>query len=167
MDESDSPIGMDKAELQRRVHAEFVRLQKTLDRLTPAQMLQPNVVGDWSVKDVLAHLIFWCHFPIEAVDHALRGEPFPHPSGSTDDINARIIMTYAPFPLEQVMQDWKDVVRTLMDVVRQIPEEMFEPGHPLEQALGGTLYGVFANNTYMHWMIHEEQIRAWLEAQAS
>jgi hypothetical protein len=46
-----------KAELLARLDREQTRLAAVLASLLPAQWTLPGVVGDWSVKDVLAHII--------------------------------------------------------------------------------------------------------------
>jgi hypothetical protein len=35
------------------------RLEQNLDKLSPEEMVQNGVVGEWSVKDLLAHLAAW------------------------------------------------------------------------------------------------------------
>jgi hypothetical protein len=48
-----------KEAIIERLHTERRRLEQKLAGLSPEEMTQPGVVGDWSVKDVLAHLADW------------------------------------------------------------------------------------------------------------
>ena len=47
---------MTKDELIKQIETEWDNLQAALDGLTEEQMHQPGVVGEWSIKDILAHI---------------------------------------------------------------------------------------------------------------
>ncbi|MGD8586077.1 MAG: ClbS/DfsB family four-helix bundle protein, partial [Chloroflexota bacterium] len=54
---------LNKGKILARIRTERRRLEQNLELLDEAQMLRPGVVGDWSVKDILAHLADWeCRF---------------------------------------------------------------------------------------------------------
>ena len=48
-----------KATIIKRLHAERRRLEANLAHLSQEDTLRPNTVGEWSFKDVLAHLAHW------------------------------------------------------------------------------------------------------------
>ncbi len=50
---------MTKDELIKKIETEWDNLQAALDGLTEEQMHQPGVVGEWSIKDILAHITAW------------------------------------------------------------------------------------------------------------
>ena len=52
---------MTRHDLLDQITSERGFLEETLARLTHAQMLLPGVVGEWSVKDALAHISTWEH----------------------------------------------------------------------------------------------------------
>ena len=43
-------------DLLAAMERERAKLDALLEGLTPARMVEPGVVGEWSVKDVMAHL---------------------------------------------------------------------------------------------------------------
>ncbi len=47
------------AEILAASRQEHDALEQLLAPLTPGQMMQPGIVGEWSAKDVLAHLTEW------------------------------------------------------------------------------------------------------------
>src|SRR5260221_7679022 len=51
--------GKTKRELLAKIQSERSRLEETLAPLSDAQLIEPGVVGDWSIKDILAHLSVW------------------------------------------------------------------------------------------------------------
>ena len=46
-------------ELINDILVERRRLEKNLSKLSGTDMLQQGVVGEWSIKDILAHIIAW------------------------------------------------------------------------------------------------------------
>ena len=46
-------------EVVERASRSLVNLQQAVEDIDPQTMALPNTIGDWSVKDVLSHLIVW------------------------------------------------------------------------------------------------------------
>ncbi len=154
---------LSREEILSRLQSEYDRFTATLARLTPEQMLEPGAVGYWSVKDLLAHLVYWNVYPVEEIEAAVRGEAFEHPEGTGDEINARAVAQYQGFDLNAVCAAFETTYNTVYETVQQLPNEAFEPDNRIEQALDETIHGALANNTYEHWPIHEQQVREWIE----
>ncbi|MBO0731474.1 MAG: DinB family protein, partial [Acidimicrobiaceae bacterium] len=58
---------MKKAELIDELVATREELEELLTAMTSEQMLAAGVVGDWSVKDVLAHLLWYEREELELI----------------------------------------------------------------------------------------------------
>ena len=52
----------------------FLSVLETIGQLTDEQMLQPGVLGTWSVRGIIAHLAAWNWRIIEEIDAILRDE---------------------------------------------------------------------------------------------
>lgn len=152
-----------KSEILQRLEVEHKRLAATLARLTPEQMVEPGVVGYWSVKDVLAHLIYWNVYASSEMNAAVDGREFAHPLGTTDEINAQAVMQYSWLDLNTIRAGFETSFNNIREGVQKLPDSAFEPDNPIERALDETIHGALANNTYEHWPIHEQQIRDWIE----
>ena len=50
---------MNKSELINELQKEYGQWKALLDQIGPARMDQPGVNGDWSMKDIVAHLTGW------------------------------------------------------------------------------------------------------------
>jgi len=50
---------MKKSELLNWLQEEYQKWEEFLDQIDPMHMDQPGVNGDWSVKDIAAHLTDW------------------------------------------------------------------------------------------------------------
>src|SRR5688500_1185442 len=48
-----------KNQIIEAAQKERAALEQFLAEITPKQMIQPNLIGKWAVKDVLAHLVEW------------------------------------------------------------------------------------------------------------
>jgi hypothetical protein len=145
-----------------RLQTEYDRLLATVARLTPEQMTTPGVTGTWSVKEILAHLIFWNMVAVRGVEAAQRGETLPHNRRGPDWINAGAVAHYRDRSVDEVISDFK---RSFLEVTRtleNLPNSVFEPGSPVEVALKDSIAGTFDNNTTDHYALHEAEIRAWL-----
>jgi len=72
------PKPISKAQAIDKLETERRRLEQNLAPLNENDMLRPGVVGEWSVKDVLAHLASWEQFFLDWYAADQRGE-MPHP----------------------------------------------------------------------------------------
>ena len=61
-------------DLLAAIEKERGALETLLEPLTPEEMTDPGVVGEWSVKDVLAHLIEWEQMVLGWHATGLRGD---------------------------------------------------------------------------------------------
>ena len=52
-------VNISKALALEKLQTERRRLEQNLAQLSENDMLQPGVVGEWSVKDIVAHLTDW------------------------------------------------------------------------------------------------------------
>jgi len=111
-----------------KLRTERRRLEQNIAGLSPEEMVQPGVVGEWSVKDVLAHLADWeAHMPVW-IATARRGEPVETPEpGLTwkqlDVLNQRVYEAHRDQPLDDVLAYFRDTHRRFMDMVENMPEE--------------------------------------------
>ena len=89
---------MNKSELLKWLQEEDRQWEALLDQIGEARMDQPGVNGDWSMKDIVAHLTGWQRRVVANLQAAQRGEPAPPPHWpahleAEDDINAWIYET--------------------------------------------------------------------------
>jgi hypothetical protein len=116
------------------IRVQRARLEKNLAALSPEDMVQPGIVGDWSAKDVLAHLLDWEQRFIGWYQAGLRGERPETPApGLTwrqlDLLNQRIYEKYKDLPLEQVQEQSEASYQQILKLLEGVSEEdLFEPG---------------------------------------
>jgi len=123
-----------KAVIIEKLKAERRRLEQNLAQLTPDDLLKPGVVGEWSIKDVLAHLADWeAHMPVWLAA-ARRSDPVVEIETGLDwkqfdAFNQRIYERHRDQPLDDVLAYFHDTHRQFMSMVETMPaDEILERG---------------------------------------
>ncbi len=64
---------MDRQRLLKQLDKQWVAFKESYAGLTGAQLTAPGAAGDWSVKDILAHVTTWEEEALKALPHILQG----------------------------------------------------------------------------------------------
>lgn len=160
---------MGKAELLERLETARSEWEAALAAVPEESMEQSGVIGEWSVKDIIAH-VSWSE--IEALrvlqDHALvSSETDRLWAMEQDDRNAEVYRQNRDRPLREVLAEARGLYPQLLEAVRGLTEEDLNdparfPGMPADWQP----WRIIAGNTYTHYEEHARNIRAWLDAQA-
>jgi hypothetical protein len=158
-------IIMSKAQLLNDLKDEQARWETLLGEIGEARMTQPGVAGDWSIKDIVAHLTGWRIRSVARFRAALHHEPTPPPPWPShlqtdDEINAWIYAANKDRPLSDVLAESRAVFEQLVETLSAFPEaELLDPkrfdwleGEPLS---GAAFFEHFHEE-------HEADMRAWL-----
>lgn len=160
-----------KARAVARLDEERARLEATIAGISPSAMLQPGVVGAWSVKDVLAHLADWEEHMSVWLDAARRGERVngPEPGLSwrqMNEFNRRIYEAHRRQRLEEVLDDFRTAHSRFMELVATMPEdEMLERGR--YQLTGTKALFDWLSQYAEHDAWGSRRIGEWIAARAS
>ena len=68
------PKPTNKQELLSEAQKEYEALMKQIAEFTPEKMVRPGVIGVWSVKDIMAHLLEWQRMFMGWYEAGLRGQ---------------------------------------------------------------------------------------------
>jgi hypothetical protein len=155
-----------KAQFLDDLRAEQAYWEALLQDIGEDHMTQPGVAGEWSIKDIVAHLTAWRRRTVGRFQAALHHEPTPPPFWpehlqTDDEINAWIYVGNHARPLADVLRESRDVFDQLVETLDAFPEaELLDPtyfswleGEPLTAA---ALFGHFHEE-------HEPDMRAWLD----
>lgn len=160
---------MKKSELTNWLQQEYGEWEALLADIGPERMEQPGVNGEWSMKDVVAHLTGWNRWLVARLQAAQHGAPEPAPPWPADlqeedEINAWIYESYRRRPLREVLEETEQVHRQLVATIETLPEdariELIEPAFYLvwigeERFLAGEFFNHFHDD-------HEADVRGWL-----
>ena len=126
---------MKKSELLNGLQEEYQKWTAFLDQIGPARMDQPGVAGDWSIKDIVAHLTGWRRRTVARLQAAQRGAPEPPPPWpahlqTDDEINAWIYETNHGRPVRAVLDDSQQVFQQLLAAIEGLPDEVLRDPRP-------------------------------------
>jgi len=120
---------MKKSELLHWLQEQYQKWEALLDEIGPARMEQPGVNGDWSMKDIVAHLTGWHRHLVARLQAAQHREPEPLPPWpahlqAEDDINAWIYESNRERSLREVLEDTQQVHQQLLTVLEELPDDV-------------------------------------------
>ena len=158
---------MKKSELLNWLHEEYQEWEALLDRVGPARMEQPGVNGDWSMKDLVAHMYYgWQPKLIAGMQAAQRGEPEPPPPWpanlqTDDEINAWIYEINQGRALDEVLDESDRFFQQLLAVIEDLPDDVHIEAEGRLVCLGDKRFraGEFFDHFHDD---HEADVRAWL-----
>jgi hypothetical protein len=158
---------MKKAELQEWLQGEYRQWEAFLDQIGPARMEQPGVNGQWSFKDLVAHLTGWQPRLIARIRAAQRGEPEPPPPWpahlqSEDEINAWIYESNRGRSVYEVLDEARQSFQQLLATIEGLPDDVQIETEWRLVCLGDQRFpaGEFFDHFHDD---HEPDVRAWLE----
>jgi len=157
---------MNKSELLNWLQEQYEKWQALLDQIGPERMDQTGVNGEWSMKDLVAHLTGWNRWLVFRLQAAQRSEPEPPPPWpahlqTEDEINAWIYESNRGRSVREVLDETHEVYQQLLAVIEGLPDEVrIEPEWRLVW-LGGQRFpaGEFFDHFHDD---HEPDVRAWL-----
>ena len=135
-------------------------------------MIEPGVVGEWSAKDVLAHLIEWEQMCLGWYRAGLRGEVLETPApgyrwNQTPELNQMIYEKHRDRSLDEVLAQFGASHREILGVIQGLSdEELFTAGrYAWTKKL--TMGTYFVSATSSHYLWARKEIRKGLKAKQS
>ena len=160
---------MKKSEILTALDETREKFLDSIDGLTDEQLQEPGITGEWSVKDLMAHMARWEAELVKLLWQARGGQrptTFHFTQTSVDDTNARWSREFNSLSLEQVLDDFHGVrTQTLRRVEALNDKDLTDP-HAFPWAKGFPLWKWIASDSYEHEAEHTAQIREWLSSQA-
>ena len=147
---------MKKDQLINKIENAWNELQKASADLTETQMSTPGVVGDWSVRDIIAHISTWEEECLKALPIILEGKRLPRYSdlyGGINAFNAQMTEKYRPISLDEVLKRRDATHQRLLNYIRKAPQEQITTETRFRRRI--------RYDSYSHYPEHTEAILAW------
>jgi hypothetical protein len=143
------------------------------------RMTLKGVVGKWSVKDMLAHILAYEQFMADRMEEILHNEAyipsktqtaldafldefgypdFGSPMLDEDAPNTWVVEKYKNVALEDVIAQELHAFVSIVDSLEKMTEEIIQQNN---------IYERIANATYKHYREHIRDIRRWLAVNAA
>jgi hypothetical protein len=149
---------MDKTKLLQKLERAWQSINQSIVGLTETQMLIPGVSGEWTVKDILAHISWWEEESLKHLPEILQGIRPPRYSvlyGGIDAFNAQMTELKRGLSLTEVRQQLDETHQRLVAYLQSLPDELFTTETRFLRRL--------RLDTYGHYPIHTQAIHAWRE----
>jgi hypothetical protein len=160
-----------KAELLEEIESEHQKLEKSLSMLSDEQMVQPGACGQWSVKDILAHLFSWEQMFLGWYETGLRGgvpkTPAPDLNwGQLPILNQRIYEKHRDRSLADVRAEFGSSYQRIGEAIQGMSEEeLYTPERYTWLGKAWTLGQFAAASTSSHYRWAGTLIRKWARPQ--
>ncbi len=148
------------------LQAERIQWNGLLAQVGLDRMEVPGVEGDWSVKELVAHLTWYEQGIVEGARQALSTGTFTRrrPAGlGLDELNASIAAESRARPASDVLAEADEVFGQLLALIAACPEDILNDPRRLGLPEDMMPWMGVANNSYAHYRQHEPALRAWLE----
>jgi uncharacterized protein (TIGR03083 family) len=154
---------MNKAELLADIRAEWARWEALLGEVDEGQMTQPGAAGEWSVKDILAHVAWFEREMVGMLQaRALVGSDLWQLPA--DQRNARIFEENRDRPLQDVLAEAQQVHQKLLEGLEALAEDdLVDPRRFPGMPEDWQPWKVIAGNSNEHYRDHSRDVRTWLE----
>jgi hypothetical protein len=155
--EGDTLKIMDKQQLLKRLETAWMAFKESYIGLSDAQLLEPAVMGDWSVKEILAHVTIWEEEALKYLPLIINGEKPPRyvQYGGLDAFNAQMRAQKRSLALSEVLSQLDETHRQLISYIQSVPEEYFTRETRFRHRL--------RLDTYSHYPLHARAIQEWRE----
>ena len=152
---------MDKQQLLKQLDKAWAAIKESYAGLSDALMTEPGVTGDWSVKDILAHITTWEEEALKYLPLIIKGDRPPRYSvkyGGINAFNAQVTQQKRGLSLSDVLKQLDETHQRLIYYIHRAPEDQFTSETRFRRRL--------RQDTYSHYPKHARAIRQWRERSA-
>lgn len=172
-----SDTGVTKGEAIAAINKEREAWDALLAEVSENRMLEPGPMGEWSFKDLVAHLTDWRErslLRLEASAHGQPEPPAPWPAELDDEddvdaINAWFQQRSEEKLLGEVLDESRESYARLAEAVQQLPDEALTDSSYFAWTEGQALGDAIVSGDFFGHLRdeHEAAIRQWLATRSS
>ena len=174
---------MTKQAFIERLRIERIKWLALLDEVPPERREEPGVVGQWSVRDLVAHVAVWENWGANVAHSIAEGRAWSREElyGVTippevaalpfDDFNVWLTRQADGRNYVQVTADERAAYWRFVEAFESLNEaDLPKPASSftvLATFTEDTLWDILAAQVYDHYIEHTTSVRAWLDAHAT
>jgi hypothetical protein len=155
---------MTKDEILAAIEEGRSKLNLAIEGLSDAQLQEPGVTGEWSVKDLLFHITTWESELVKLLWQAAEGQQATSLLVTDQDIdgsNARVYALGKDRPLESVRQDFHGVHTQIVRRAGVFSDADLSDLHRFPWLGGDPLWQWIAGDSFEHEAEHGAEILEW------
>ena len=147
---------MNKTQLLKQLDKRWAEFNASYAGLSNSQITESGVTGDWSVKDIIAHITWWeeealKHLPL--INEGGRPRTYAAEYGGIDAFNALMTEQKQRLSLPEVLKQRDETHRRLITYIENAPEHQFTSDTRFRRRL--------RLDTYNHYRKHAKAISEW------
>jgi hypothetical protein len=150
----------------RHVREERARWEALLAQVGDEHMLQPGALGEWTFKDLAAHLNAWWFYELVGLEALLAGETPHHPwpaDWPVDRQNRWIYEANKDRPLADVLAESRAFFERLEGLLTRLPEPVLRESAAIPWLQGRPLGMGFLDGCLEHlYGEHWPELSAWM-----
>jgi hypothetical protein len=167
-----------KGEAVAAINREREAWEDLLAEVGEDRMLEPGPMGEWTFKDLAAHLTAWRERTLQRLEAAAHGQPEPPPpwpaefnddDDDVDKINAWFQRQSEEKLLGEVLDESRESYARLAEAVQQLPDEALSDGSYFAWTEGEPLGDVIVSGGIFGHLYdeHDADLRQWLATRPS
>ena len=155
------------AQLLEAMHMARSNWDALLAEIDETRLIEPGVEGDWSLKDIIAHITYFETWAADNVMAFRRGEPQPtaeYKGLDVDEENARIYERNQVKSVAEVLSESQASFERSIEAVRGLrDEDLYDPEFTRKSGADWTVIELLEGDAYEHYQDHTTSVRAWLD----
>jgi hypothetical protein len=136
-----------------------------IQSIPEARFLSP--LGGWSPRDIVAHLIGWNGYMIEACRSILRGETpsyYAEAAINYREMNAAFVAQYPSKEKDELLGELELSMTQLVDFLRGLPTDEWDAGHGVVYHRGTPAsVRITMASLAGDYIAHREEVQGWLD----
>jgi hypothetical protein len=156
---------MTREDLLRELSDARAELLRAVEGVEPGSHTTPGIVGEWSVRELLAHLGYWAGHAVEAIHAAEDGRPGEHGLEDlpTEEVNATVARVARETDIIVVRKREAASFETLTSWLARMDASLLD----VELGNGATVEQEIREDAVDHYREHAAGLRAVLEARSN
>ena len=158
------------AQLVQMLQTQNEEFLSLIEEMTSEQMEIAGVQGEWSVKDILAHITYWNKQGIRWIESVRKNEtPVMPVDGDPDEIkvgmariNLDVFNTNRDHPLKKIIKEYNETFNLLLKHVKHLEDQQLESTFEYQWAEKPVTGRTVVKWRYWHQLHHMKHIREWL-----
>lgn len=157
-----------QTDLLQLARAEHAQMEKLIALLTPEEMCLPGVIGEWSIKDLLFHLVSWERQLIAWLQDIDRDEipDVPLSKKEIDCRNAEVYATNRTRSLEEALAEFRHSHAQSLAAIEAFAPDKLAGIHRIPDGWSRLSVAWLAGSCMdRHYRGHRGSVRRWMKEQ--
>jgi uncharacterized damage-inducible protein DinB len=135
-------------------------LLRQIDRIPLSERDTRPIMGDWTLKDMLGHIVDWDLYALKALRAMREFRPLPYVAESdVDKVNAQQVAARREQTWDQAWADFQNIRAKVIKALADWDDEQLARAVDYPSDWGRTTYGWVAGQTAEHDREHADTLR--------